>query len=213
MMQRLRRWDRLLTLGAGLLGLLFLAGCHPRPTMGEAETPADIAKSIDKASMLTRDAQREELAGRKDVAIKLYQQAIQEYHELPAAWNNLGKLMMDQGSNLAAAEAFKTASELSPTDPRPLHNLGMLWYSLGYLDDAQRWFGEALQRDENYQPSLRRSIEVEMKRNKPDSVTLERIRRGLLQEQDPWWQNQFIRARELFEERVNEGRADSGLGG
>lgn len=173
------------------------------------ETPAQISAQIDRAAALVRDAQRSELAGREIEAIAKYQAAIAEYREMPVAWNNLGRLMMKQSNNLAAAEAFKTASELSPTDPRPMHNLGTLWESLGYLDDAARWYDEALKRDENYLPTLRRCVVVEEIRNRPDSTTLDRIRRGLLQEQDPWWKDRFMRARDRFEELIQALKQDS----
>ncbi len=177
--------------------------------MPAPETPEQIAAQIDRASMLVRDAQRLEVAGQDKAAMVKYREAIASYRELPVAWNNLGRLLMKESSNLAAADAFKTASELSPTDPRPLHNLGTLWESLGYLEDAARWYDEALKRDENYLPSLRRIVVVEEIRNKPDSTTLDRIRRAMLQEQDPWWISKFRRAKLRFEELIDSAKTDS----
>jgi tetratricopeptide (TPR) repeat protein len=195
-----------LSLGAASL----LGGCHTsRPAAPVGETPEQISGQIDRASMLVRDAQRLEVAGHDKDAANKYREAIAMYRELPVAWNNLGRLMMKESNNLAAAEAFKTAAELSPTDPRPLHNLGTLWESLGYLDDAARWYGEALVRDENYLPALRRIAIVEEIRNKPDATTLDRIRRAQLIEQDPWWKEKFKRDRLRFEDLINTSKTDS----
>ena len=204
----MRPFDRL-SCALAILGLL-LGGCagahHDMPA---PETPEQIAAQIDRASMLVRDAQRLEVAGQDKAAMVKYREAIASYRELPVAWNNLGRLLMKESSNLAAADAFKTASELSPTDPRPLHNLGTLWESLGYLDDAARWYDEALKRDENYLPTLRRIVVVEETRNKPDSTTLDRIRRAMLQEQDPWWISKFRRAKLRFEDLIDSAKTDS----
>jgi tetratricopeptide (TPR) repeat protein len=189
-----------------------LSGCNGQrahSTIGEPETPAMISAQIDKAASLVRDAQRLELAGRDKEAEAKYQLAIQTYRELPAAWNNLGRLMMKSGTNLAAAEAFKTASELAPTDPVSVTNLGVLWETLGYLDDAARWYEEALKRNENHLPALRRMLVVEESRNKPDQITLEHIRRALMVEKDPWWAERFQRARGRFEQMVNDTKTDA----
>ncbi len=191
------------------LAALSLGACNAsRPALPMGETPQQISLQIDTAASLVRDAQRLEVAGRDREAADKYREAISTYRELPVAWNNLGRLMMKESSNLAAAEAFKTAAELSPTDPRPLHNLGTLWESLGYLDDAARWYSEALQRDENYLPALRRSAIVEGIRNRPDATTLDRIRRALLLEKDPWWKDKFRRDRLRFEDLINTAKTD-----
>ncbi len=191
------------------LALLPIAGCNAsRAPLTAPETPQQISAQIDKAASLVRDAQRLENIGSDRAAADKYREAIGVYRELPVAWNNLGRLMMRDSNNLAAAEAFKTAAELSPTDPRPVHNLGTLWESLGYMDDAARWYGEALSRDESYLPSLRRIAIVEEIRNKPDSTTLERIRRALLIEQDPWWKDKFRRDKLRFEDLINTSKTD-----
>lgn len=197
---------------AGLLGLAALAAAcagHGRRDTGPTEPP-DAAAQLDRATALVRQAQRHELAGKDALAIEGYRGAIGEYAELPVAWNNLGSLLMKKGDNLAAADAFKTAAELSPTDPRPVHNLGTLWENLGYIDDAHRWYDEALKRDERYLPSLRRMLVIEETRNRPDELTLDRLRTGLLVEQDPWWADRFKRARLRLEQMVKDAQVDAG---
>lgn len=181
------------------------AGCankNPKPlVMPEDSTPEARAAALTKAEGLARDAQRFELAGHKDEAIKKYGEAINSYRELPVAWNNLGVLWAEQGKNLEAAEAYKTAAELSPTDPRPLKNLGALWEDLGYLDDAARWYDEALQRDPNYLPALERAILVDDLRNQLSQTTAERLKAAIIMERQPWWIERFKRIQQRMNER------------
>lgn len=205
---------RFLTAAGLALAVLTTAACQsssrPYPKAGD-EPPPPVSEQIDKAARLSRDAQRLEVAGDDKAAIEKYRAALAEYNELPAAWNNLGRLLMNQGDNLAAAEAFKTASELSPTDPRPLTNLGALWESLGYLDDAQKWYDQALQRDENHLPALRRFILVQELRGKSDDSTPARLKKALLLEKDPWWINRFKRFHQRSEENdpTSQGKPGS----
>ena len=129
---------------AGSAGLLTAGGCQNRNRfeMPEDATLEARAARVARAESLARDAQRQELAGNDDRAIALYRQALSEWRELPVAWHNLGVLLARKGRNLEAAEAYMTASELSPSDPISLYNLGTLWEDLGYLDDAARWYDE-----------------------------------------------------------------------
>lgn len=188
-----------------LAATLAAAGCAGKGRHQAFEPPADAdpvvrARLIAKAEALSRDAQRYELAGKEEQAIATYRQAIATYSEIPVAWHNLGVLLAKQGRNLEAAEAYKTASELAPTEPVSLYNIGVLWEDLGYLDDAARWYDEALGRDPNYLPALRRSVLVDDLRNKLSQTTAERLKAAILMEREPWWINRFKR----IQQRMNE---------
>lgn len=173
----------------------------PDQDAGAPESAEELAKRVSRASTLTRDAQRNELAGNQDRAIELYKAAIAEYRETPVAWHNLAILLSKKGENLAAREAFVTASELSPTDPRPLYGLGVLYEDLGYLDDAAKWYDESLQRDPAYQPALRRAVLVDDLRGKLSQTTAERTKRAILAEREPWWINRFKRIQQRLRDR------------
>lgn len=177
----------------GLAGALM--GCRGESSLGGPDAPlGNEAALINRASELAREAQRLELDGEPKEAIVKYQEAIGAYRELPVAWNNMGRLLMKEGENLQAADAFKTASELSPTDPRPMYNLGALWEDLGYMDDAQKWYDQAIDRDGNYLPALRRRVLIDQLRDRADGRTFQFIRRALLLEKDPWWIDRLKRA-------------------
>ena len=189
-----------------------LAACSGSGQSSSDTEPPDRSNEvvqIDKAAALVREAQRYEVIDKDDVALEKYTQAIETYRELPVAWNNMGTLLMKKGDNLKAAEAFMTASELSPTDPRPLHNLGSLWEKTGELGEAAKWYDRALERDEAYLPSLRRRILIDQLRDTVDSKSVARTRKALLLEKDPWWIDRIKRAELRFKESENSASADS----
>ncbi len=167
---------------------------------------ADRAAAID----LVRAGQRLEHAGKDALAEEKYRQAVRLYRETPSAWNNLGRLLMKRGSNEEARSSFLVAAELSPRDPLPVYNLGALWDNMGYLEDAGRWYEEALSRDENFLPALRRSILVDQMLRRGNEVTARRVQRALLQETDPWWIERLQRERVRLAEELRAGRGRRG---
>lgn len=158
------------------------------------EYPRQMSQDLARAEHLARQAQQAEEEGRADEAIRLYREAVTAYRDFPAAWNNLGLLLMNAGDALDAASAFRIAADISPTDPRPMYNLAELWRQRGYLDEAARYYTEALNRDENYLPALREAIFVDRHlRLRTDEIVARRIRRALLLESDPVWRDFFER--------------------
>lgn len=187
-----------------------LAGCRrygdPIPPESAAQEAIDRAKAID----LVRAAQRLEYKGYNEEAEAKYLEAVRTYRETPAAWNNMGRLLMLRGDNQKAAEAFTIAAEVSPRDPLPFYNLGALWDGLNYLEDAARWYEESLGRDEYFQPALRRSILIDQLLNRGNEVTARRIQRALLQETDPWWKARLQRERARLAGELREGQTRRG---
>lgn len=179
--------------GAGLvIGFLLLTGCAgERFTAPQATEGPSAQDQIALARRLASEAQTADREKRTDDAIALYQQSIQAYRQMPAAWHNLGVLYMSKGDNIQAAEAFKAAADLSPTDPRPLFNIGVIWERQGYLKDAAKYYNEALQREENFLPALEYSILLDHSLNTSNEVTEERLKRALLLEKNPEWRKWF----------------------
>ncbi len=167
-----------------------------------AEAAMDSARRLAEAQRLAAQAQQM----RDPVkAIATYQQAVNTYPEFGPAWNNLGVLLMDQQRFLEAAQAFGAASEYSPSDPRPLYNLGLAWERAGYAEDAFENYVASLNRDARFLPALRGAIRSERLMDRGDETTLERIRLALLQEPDQRWREYFMLQRSLIEyELLNE---------
>lgn len=194
--------NRIVSIGMiALLGAatLALAGCRAGTSAPVTIELKDQSRNIAEAQALALRAQN---AKSPTDAIALYRQAIATYRELPSAWNNLGVLLMEQQQYLDAAEAFTTAAELQPTDPRPLYNLGLTWEHAGYLNDAFRYYGDALKRDPRYQPALRGAIRAERLLGRASDETLRRLRIALGQEQDQQWRQWLEMQRPQVEAEV-----------
>lgn len=207
MMHARRLWTgRCFAAAAAASVLLAAAGCrtYRAPVAPDfSQEMADRAAAID----LVRAGQRLEAGGKDAAAEEKYRQAVQLYRETPAGWNNLGRLLMKRQLNEEARRAFLVAAELSPRDPLPIYNLGALYDNMGYLEDAARWYEEALTRDENFQPALRRSVLVDQLLRRGNEVTARRVQRALLQETDPWWKERLQRERSRLAEEMRMGRA------
>lgn len=176
---------RTMLAAAALAASLGTLGCQSKP---KPLIPAGLAE--DDARRLTKAVDLADAAGRErdnERAAELYRQAVTTYRELPAAWNNLGEILMEQEKYLQAAEAFSTAAELSPSDPRPVYNLGLLWDRRGYLREAREQYARAIGRDASFLPALRGAIRADSLLNEGDTQTLEWLKRALLLEEDPKW--------------------------
>jgi tetratricopeptide (TPR) repeat protein len=198
-------------LTTGLAAALLAAGCSGK-SQQTWNPPTDLIAAanadLQRAQSLAAQAQQAENDDRPDDAIDLYRQSVAAYREFPAAWNNLGRLLMEKGDGLEAATALRVAADLSPSDPRPVYNLGWLWEERGYMEEASRYYAQALDRNENYLDALRGSIYVDRHhRNYADEMVARRIRRALLIETDPRWRDFFEREKIRIDE---DPRASAG---
>jgi tetratricopeptide (TPR) repeat protein len=169
----------------GLAALLF--GCRAsRPTAGETYTgPA----RIQEATRLAAEAQKAQNAGQTERAIELYRQSISVSGDLAAAWNNLGVLLMGRNENMDAVAAFKRAAELSPTDPRPMENIGLVYSSLGWEQKALEYYLAALDRDPRSRQALRGAVSSSKLLALADEAALTRARTAMMVDTDPDWRH------------------------
>lgn len=200
-----------LAVGLSVLGLSVLGACSGgRAGRAASEAQAQLQEdraaesvAMGKATEMVRQAQRYEVSNKPELALEKYRQAVDVYRDLPAAWTNMGLLLANKGDRLKASEAYMIASELSPTDPRPLHNLGVLWEESDD-GDAAKWYQRALERDPNYLPSLRRMIVLDMKRDVTDEASQARLKRAMLAEKDGVWMQHYKRAQIRFKGTMEE---------
>lgn len=162
------------------------------PDSARSEAPVE---QIRKAHELASRAEAEGKAKRYDRAIDLYQQAIANYRNFPSAWLNLGVMHMRLGNGLAAVEAFKVASDLDPGDPRAMYNIGAIYEEKFYYKEAISWYNQALDRDPNLLPALRRSIYLEMQTNSFTPASKDRVMRAIMVETDPQYKVIFAQAK------------------
>lgn len=162
-------------------------------------------EQIAAAQQLALRAQK---ATDNESAILLYSQAVETYADLPAAWNNLGVLLLGEGRLMEAAEAFGSAATRTPNDPRPSFNLGLTWDRAGYLETALEHYSNALALDERYLPALRGAIKAETRLGDSSPILVDRIKAALFLEQDPQWREYLELQRSWAEAEV---RAKAGL--
>jgi tetratricopeptide (TPR) repeat protein len=171
-------------LAFGVLG----AGCASKQHPPAPTVPSE--EDLRKAMALASQGQAAMLKGEHTRAIELFNQAIVLRPDLGSAWNNLGLALWDRGTDLdyiQAAEAFRRAADLLPTDERPYHNLGVLYHERGFADEALRYFNLALERNPNAIDSLRGSVRAAKELLRSDEDGLKRVSRALMIETDPKW--------------------------
>lgn len=187
---------------------LALAGAAT-PLGGCAGTPEPVAtqevrdQNRARGQELALEAQRLANLGKKAEAIKAYQQALGTWREMPAAWNNLGVLLMERENYAEAVSAFKVAADQSQTDPRPLENIAICYMRAGWAEDALRYYGMALEREPNRLTSLRGAVRAAERLLVRDDATLDRIRRALMIETDPKYRDYFERQQVLVRAAVD----------
>lgn len=201
---------------AALVSGPLLAGCAGGTPPGAAERRSRGEQAGGAPNFALARQRAQQAAGEDDpaMAISLYREAVTAYPGLGVAWNNMGVLLMEEERYLEAAEAFAAAAEESPTDPRPLYNLGLTWDRSYYYAEALRIYLRALERDGTYLPALRGAIRAETLLGETDEETLERIRVALLREYDPRWREFFQLQRARVEEVLQaERRRSTGVRG
>jgi len=122
-----------------------------------------------------------------DEALGEYRKALELDNTLYAAWNNMGQLLMAQGDYADAVSAYKIASGIELSDPRPEYNIGLVYQKVGWANDSYAHFKNAIERDPNYSPALRGLIRSAEMLGKGDTQILEYIRTAQLRETDEQW--------------------------
>lgn len=187
-----------------------LAACNSRPFVPPPPTVASVADQLKTAENYARQAQTAEREKKPDEAIELYKKAVATYRDFPGVWYNLGLLLLDKGENLAAVDAFRTAGDLEPRDPRPPYAIGATYEKQGWHTEAQRHYTDALARDANFIPALQRSVYIDMNSGSFTAATLERTRRALLVERDPKWRDYFERTQIRLTSLLNQPASETG---
>ncbi|MGQ0627770.1 MAG: hypothetical protein ACT4PL_06665 [Phycisphaerales bacterium] len=218
MIHKALRHAALLAPLAGVASLATLAGCAADNSAPLAQ--ADPAVRIREAQQLVfegqgiedearagraRNLSPDEIKALQNKAVAKYQQAILVYRDFAPAWNNMGSMLMDLGDNMGAMEAFRTAADLAPLDPKPIANVGVIWQRMGYLSDASKAYDEALKRNPTYLPALRQSVVIDLARRTVTETTAERVKQAQLLEQDPTWRTALARHKIAIEEMLAGG--------
>ncbi len=195
-----------------LCGLLAAcAGSRQRP--GTEISPDQRAA---QAFELAKRAQAAHAKGELDASIALYRDSVVMNPDFGAAWHNLALALTQRKGDsdfVAAADAYKRALALLPTDPTPLRNLAMLYAERGWGEDAMRYAQRALEIDPNDRDSLRLLAKVGRDLRTTTTLHLDMLRRGQLAEADPNWEKLFAKERIRVENDLRERRKEGVLSG
>lgn len=163
-----------------------------------AQLQAEDARRLREALALGEQGDKAFAKERYAEAVQHYSQAVSTYDEFFALWNNLGTALFRLDRYQQAEEAFIRASNINPSDPRPLYNRGLLYRNRGYPDDAKMYFERALEQDPRYLDALWGTIKADITLGTESRQTLERIRTALFMVTD----EQQRRYLELERERI-----------
>jgi len=209
---------RVSVFAAFLALVLFASGCastgstRTNPTMASAAE--QLVKARQAALVASETASRAEAARTKGkakdadtlsrLAIEQYREALSYSTDMPEVWNNLGIQLMRLGDYLAASEAFTVAMQMSPTDPRPCENLGVVYDRTGWAEESLKYFDMALDRSPNYLPALRGTIKAAHLLGLADEKRLAQVRRALMIERDPAMREFFEREQLRISGRLDQ---------
>lgn len=97
------------------------------------------------ARELQKQAFQSFAAGKLDVAVALYRQAVASDPKLSIAWNGLSRALLQQGDLAGATEAGRRLIELEPDDALNHTNLSILYQSQGMVPEAEEEKAIAMQ--------------------------------------------------------------------
>ena len=178
-------------------GLLFVlavlataSGCARKPT-----------SPLDAYQTMGRDPRRDTQAARQHNAraVKLLQDGKLTAAEVELkaalaadlffgpAHNNLGTVYYEQEKYYLAAWEFQYAARLMPNRPKPRSNLGLVFEAVGKLDEATKWYEEALQLAPDAVETVGNLARVYVRRNRKDDRTRELLTKIVMKDNRPEW--------------------------
>lgn len=184
------------------------AGCSSSKSGGQivaddtARYSAQRERDLREAKELFDRARKLELQGNYQAAAGLYSRAVTLREDLGGAWNNYGVCLLKLGEKKVAADAFRKAADLLPSDPTPYENLGHVYWEAGYAEDALKYYTMSLDRNPNWLPSLRGMVRCTRELRVATELTRERVKNAILIETDPRWLELFGQERLRIETQL-----------
>lgn len=176
------------------------------------EAPTDYEARRAEAVRLAQAGVEAQAQAKHKEAIGLYTQSLSMMPDLPGVRTNLAVSLMKQGDAGQAVQLLQAETELSPSDPRPLINLGWIYLERQWADQATTYFARALDLSPNDLTALRGYCECAARRDLTDETTLEIVRRAIMVERDPQRLEQMQWLRLRVEAKTNEDDQEKELG-
>lgn len=186
--------------------LMAASGCAltEQPYAGYQTVKVDDRRDTAKARELAEAALQAIENGQPSKAERLLHDSLIADVKFAPAHNNLGKLYFDRRDFYQAAWEFQYAHELVPDSPEPLINLGLLYESVGRLQQAQDFYRQAFSIDHSNVDALgnlARSIYRSNERSPELAGYLRELL--LLDRRSPWvaWAEDILARNFTFEDR------------
>jgi Flp pilus assembly protein TadD len=175
----------------GLLGLALVAvvGCRsPATHMKEYQTVAE-DMSRDTKTAIKENAEAYEAMERGDLekAEKRLKVALTADGFFGPAHNNLGICYLRQKKYYQAAWEFQYAGKLMPYSAEPRNNLGMVYEEVCRMDEAEKWYDEALSLQPDNPQLIGNLVRTRLRENKRDERTCQLLSDLILKDTRPEW--------------------------
>jgi len=103
------------------------------------------------------------------------------------AHNNLGTVYLKQKKYYLAAWEFQYAAKLMPDQAEPRNNLGMVFETVGHLDQAAQWYDKALALSPDAVEIAGNLARINVRRNRRDERTKELLAMVVMKDKRPEW--------------------------
>lgn len=199
---------------ASFAALLLLSACAGSGSRSTNEISPD--QRMAQSLQFAKQGQAQHAKGDLNSAIASYQDAVAMNPDFGAAWHNLALALAQRSGDsdfVAAANAYKRAAALLPSDPTPLRNLAMLYHDRGWGEDALQYVQRALDIAPQDRDSLRLLAKVGRDLRTATPLHLDSLRRAQLSEVEPNWRTLISKERIRVENDLRERRNQGVLSG
>lgn len=177
-------------MGCGLCAAVVGTGCKAKPT--EASGPyktlgQDLRRDTEKAKEQNSRAIALIKSGKYAEAEPILKAALEADVTYGPAHNNLGKCYFKRGEMYLAAWEFQYAANLMPDHAEPRNNLGLVFESVGKLDDAVTWYDAALRMGSDSAEYLGNAARARLTRGDRDTAVRDLLEKLVLRETRPEW--------------------------
>ncbi len=165
------------------------AGCGNRASrLGSYETLAqDPGRDTRTASLDTDKAAARIDKAEYDAAEKILKAALTADPFYGPAHNNLGAVYYHQKKFYLAAWEFQYAAKLMPYSPEPRNNLGMVYEAVSRLDEAERWYNQALTLEPDNPVLIGNLARARVRSGQNDQRTYQLLQDLVLKDTRPDW--------------------------
>lgn len=174
------------------LMMFVLAGCHGQSDMRQTVRYDTLAPGQDDGNLIAARRHHERglklyEAGKLDEAVVALKDALTADVTFGPAHNSLGIAYFDQNRYYLAAWEFQYAAKLMPRTPEPKNNLGLVFETVGDLDQATEHYAQAHSIAPDDVQILGNYLRSKIRLGKRDDETRRLLKDFLLRETRPEW--------------------------